>query len=363
VVVEILTVVMRGSIHEETLGTGADHRDIVVRTVLFAVASFAAWWCCSSLAAADEAPEVPAPQAEPAPAAAPAPTPVLFPTVVAPLVEAVTPAVDPSGAAVFPVVDAVTTPAAPVLQSVTPVADQLVGPVVGPAAGPAVGVVRPVVEQAAGAVAPVGQLVSPTVVPVTKPVTGVVTPVVDQVVSALAAPVADVAEPAVRSVLELDPRYLGLRPATADVPARTTAAPGHDATPTPAPAQPQPQPAPSPLEAEAPSDANGTRSENDASERTTGSDDAAAAILAAAPAPAGAPQPLPSGDPFHPALPPSGAVVTGQGPSDPGQRSSRLLATLPAASGAIVAPTTALGGVPAVSPLASFGGRAPVTPD
>jgi hypothetical protein len=402
------------------VGNGAEPKDIAVRTVLFAFASLAAWWCCTNAAAsADEAQPEPQPAANPAPGAATSPAqahaggsptaamptpaqvaaergagsatelvgaalrsapdagqmvddaapeagPVLFPVVVAPLVDAVSPAVAPAGDAVFPLVDAVTTPASPVLQGVVPMADKVVGPVVAPAAQPAVDFVRPVVEQVATTAAPVVQLVAPAVVPVAKPVAGVVTPVVGQVVASVAQPLAGATTPALRSVLELDPRYLGLRPATADVPADVPADRGPGAA---LPALPVPDEAPAAVPQSTDigigsgigSDHDG--SDHDGRDRDRDAENGAAQDLApagaATDAPAPAPQPF--GAPFRGMLPP--APVLTQGSADGGARETRRVAVLPSSAGTPEVPTAALGRIPVVSALASFGGRAPVTPD
>jgi hypothetical protein len=374
---------MQGIERERDCGNGADGRDVIVRTVLFACASLAAWWCCSNVASADEAqpvehrtdhadhaaPEASAP-VEPEPAAPVAPTapgtavdaaepagaapadqgPVLFPVVVAPLVEAVSPAVAPSGNAVLPMVDAVTAPAAPVLQSVMPVADRIVGPVVGPVAGPAVEVVKPVVEQVAVSAAPFVELVAPVVVPVT----GVVAPVVGGVVSSVADPVAGAAEPALRSVLDVDPRYFGLRPATADFPIDLD--PVGDVFEVAGPL------ALVPLTFEPPVPTGRSSAAGDDADGTAGPDGGA---VPATPALAAAPvaAPVPVGGPFRGGYPSSRAVVVSQGQPDSGQRSQRLVAVLPGSAGTPGVPTAALGGVLVESPLARFGGRPPVTPD
>jgi hypothetical protein len=285
------------------------------------------------------------------------PGPVLFPVVVAPLVDAVTPAVAPGGDAVLPMLDAVTTPMAPVLESVMPVADRVVGPVVGPAAAPAVDAMRPFVEQVATSAAPFVQLVAPAVVPVVTPLTGVVAPMVDQVVSSVADPLAGAAQPALRSVLDPDPRYLGLRPATADVVL--------DRAPVAAPEAPAPAPAPEPAPTEAPAaPANGgaraTRGDDDAVADTAPSFELASVDGApAAPAPAR----TPFGGPARSAFPAPGAVVTMQGGSDSGQRDQRFMAVLPSSAGLPEARMTALARTPVESTLARFGGRPPVTPD
>jgi hypothetical protein len=272
----------------------------------------------------------------------------LFPVVVAPLVEAVSPAVAPSGNAVLPMVDAVTAPAAPVLQSVMPVADRIVGPVVGPVAGPAVEVVKPVVEQVAVSAAPFVELVAPVVVPVVVPVTGVVAPVVGGVVSSVADPVAGAAEPALRSVLDVDPRYFGLRPATADFPVDLD--PVGDVLQLDAPFALLPVPF------EGSPGAGSASDDGDAGD--VGQEDVPV-LLAAAPAAA----PVPVGGPFRGGYPSSRAVVVSQGQPDSGQRSQRLVAVLPGSAGTPGVPTAALGGVLVESPLARFGGRPPVTPD
>jgi hypothetical protein len=405
------------------VGNGAEPKDMAVRTVLFAFASLAAWWCCTNAAAsADEAQPEPQPAANPAPDSAtaqvvapaapadgspteamPAPAqvaaergagsateivgaairsapdageltddaaaeagPVLFPVVVAPLVDAVTPAVAPAGDAVFPLVDAVTTPASPVLRGVVPMADKVVGPVVAPAAQPAVDFVRPVVEQVATTAAPVVRLVAPAVVPVARPVAGVVTPVVGQVVASVAQPLAGATTPALRSVLELDPRYLGLRPATADVPADR--GPGSGAGTTglpivPTSLVPDGDATPAALQGAD----RGIASDHDGRDRDSDADGDAesgaaqdlAPARAATDAPAPAPQPF--GAPFRGMLPP--APVLTQGSADGGARETRRVAVLPPSAGTPEVPTAALGRIPVVSALARFGGRAPVTPD
>jgi len=62
-------------------------------------------------------------------------------------------------------------------------------------------------------------------------------------------------------------------------------------------------------------------------------------------------------------LPSPGVVVLSGGSQDSGQRSQRWLAVFSPVAGPPEMQTTALGRVPVESPLARFGGRAPVTPD
>ena len=57
---------------ERESGHGAEHRDAVLRTVLFAFVSVAAWWCCSNIASADGTPPATPPASPPTPADAPA---------------------------------------------------------------------------------------------------------------------------------------------------------------------------------------------------------------------------------------------------------------------------------------------------
>jgi len=369
---------------ERDCGTGADGRDVIVRAVLFACASLAAWWCCSNVASADEAqsavdhsaietagpadpsavepevvvPAVPAELTAPVTGASesvdpagPAAGPALFPVVVVPLVDAVAPAVAPSGDAVLPVADAVTTPAAPVLGSVVPVADRIVGPVVAPAAGPAVEVVGPVVEGVAASAAPVVGLVAPVVDPVVRPVMGVVAPVVGGVVSSVADPLAGVTGPALRSVLD-DPGSRGLRPSTADFPVDLD--PVGDVLQLDAPFAVVPVPFEGSPGAGAASDGD----EGDAGD--IGPEDVSVLPAAAA---VPAPVPAPAGGPFRGSFPSQRAVVLSQGSPDSSQRSQRWLAVFSPTAGPPEMQTTALGRVPVESPLARFGGRAPVTPD
>ena len=185
---------------ERESGPGAEARDTVLRTVIFAFVSLAAWWGCSNVASADEAPPATPPAGDGdglraivemlggsggAPAVAtPEPRiandaegadpatmgpqepvvvtdpPEAFETeppvvtedglmagVVVPLVTAVQPALAPVGELVDPTLEAVTTPLAPLVQTVVPVVDRVAGPVLGPVVTPlVVQVVAPVVE-------------------------------------------------------------------------------------------------------------------------------------------------------------------------------------------------------------------------
>jgi hypothetical protein len=176
--------------------------------------------------------------------------------------------------------------------------------------------------------------------------------VVDQVVSSVADPLVGMTRPALRTVLELDPRYLGLRPATADFPV--------DPEPTTTLAT-APTLAPAPAEA--------TAAGRGAAATTTADDDAASARAAGpgaavveAPAAAEGPTPAPSGRSFPGAFPQRAVVMT-QGSPDSSQRSQRMMAVLSSSSGQPEPRTTALWRTPVESPLARFGGRPPVTPD
>jgi hypothetical protein len=277
--------------------------------------------------------------------------PVLFPVVVAPLVDAVTPAVAPSGSAVLPLADAVTTPAAPVLGSVMPVADRVVGPVVAPAAAPAVEALGPVVGQVAASVAPVVQLVAPVVDPVVGPVTGVVAPVVGGVVSSVADPLAGVTEPALRTVLDGEARTEGLRPTTADFPV--------DLDPVGEGFQVDDPFSLLPISFGSSPGAQTGPGDDDAGDPAGPGDVPVVQTVAAAPPPT----PAPAGAPFRGSFPSSRAAVLSQGSQDSGHRSQRLLAVLSPTAGPPETQVTALGRVPVESPLARFGGRPPVTPD
>ena len=403
---------------EREHSNGAEHRDTVVRTVIFAFVSLAAWWCCSNVASADDAqsadrattdtPSGPSSEAavnpagpvlpawltgatpvpsdraaatdvedpgevvtdepaavvvsDPPEAFAPAPPatpePVLMPAVVVPLVNAVSPALAPVGEVVYPVLDAVTTPVAPLVQTVVPVVDQIAGPVLGPVAAPLVAALAPAIEQASSAAAPVVALVAPAVVPVAKPVVALVAPAIGQVTRALADPLVAVVRPAVRSVLDLESRYLGLRPTTAGFTGESRGA-----------STAQPMAIGSTGDTLAGADVAGAgapvhrivdASGDRRGARWAEAELAGGAVLGAA-APA-APA-SPSGVPFRPAAPAPGAVVMAHGGSDTSERSQRLVAVLSPAAGVPSGQLSALSRTPVVSALARFGGRPPVTPD
>jgi hypothetical protein len=370
-----------------------EHRDAVIRTVVFSIVSLAAWWGWSSVASADDtqaddhaatdaatevvAPAPTPPQAPPAPAAPTVPTapaartapeapgapsteaagptadpqPVLFPTVVEPLVNAVTPALNPVGEVVYPLIDAVTTPIAPLVATVSPVVDQTVGPVVGPVAGPVMAVVAPVVEQVATSAAPVVQLAAPVVVPVAKPVVAVVAPVVDDVLGTVSAPVVAATQPVLQNALAQPARLVPDQPATRDAAIdRAGAALGRALT------------APAPLSPAAGSVA--PVAERSATGSSSVGADAAGWTSQPSAAPTAAPAPVPQPPlPFRDAVPAPGTVVMSQSGCDSCQRGQRLAAVFSSTSGLPEARMTALSRVPVVEPLARFGGRPPVTPD